>query len=230
MDEFLALEIPEEKFRIVTPGVDTARFIPANKDENLMKKYGLAEKNLILLTVARLDERKGHDMVIRALPALVKKFPQIVYLVVGKGREEARLKQIADENGVSDYVIFCGYVADADLPKFYQLCDIFILLNRQTADDDRLRGDYEGFGIVFLEASSCGKSVVAGNYGGIADAVADGQSGFIIDGANGEIIQQTLERLLGQPELREKLGRFGRQRAVESFDWSLKSREIEQLW
>ncbi|MDD5766280.1 MAG: glycosyltransferase family 4 protein, partial [Candidatus Marinimicrobia bacterium] len=98
------------------------------------------------------------------------------------------------------------------------------------SDDDRLRGDYEGFGIVFLEASSCGKSVVAGNYGGIADAVADGQSGFIIDGANGEIIQQTLERLLRQPELREKLGRFGRQRAVESFDWSLKSREIEQLW
>ncbi|MDD5765504.1 MAG: glycosyltransferase family 4 protein [Candidatus Marinimicrobia bacterium] len=174
MDEFLALGIPEEKFRIVTPGVDTARFIPAKKDENLMKKYGLAEKNLILLTVARLDERKGHDMVIRALPALVKKFPQIVYLVVGKGREEARLKQIADENSVTDYVIFCGYVADADLPKFYQLCDIFILLNRQTSDDDRLRGDYEGFGIVFLEASSCGKSVVAGNYGGIADAVADG--------------------------------------------------------
>jgi len=230
MDEFLALGISEEKFGIVTPGVDTARFIPTQKDKNLMKKYGLTENNLILLTVARLDERKGHDMVIRALPALAKKFPQIVYLIVGKGREEARLKQIAAENGVTDYVIFCGYVADADLPKFYQLSDIFVLLNRQTADDNRLRGDYEGFGIVFLEASSCGKSVVAGNYGGIADAVADGQSGFIIDGTNGEIIQKTLERLLGQSELREKLGRFGRQRAVETFDWTLKSREIEQLW
>jgi len=230
-DEFLALGISPKKFRIVTPGVDTTRFNIGIKYAALLKKYNLAGK-IVLLTVARLDERKGHDMVIRALPALVKKFPQIVYLIVGKGREEARLKQIAAENGVTDYVIFCGYVADADLPKFYQLCDIFILLNRQTADDDRLRGDYEGFGIVFLEASACGKPVVAGNYGGIADAVVDGQSGFILnlrDGTSGEIVQGTLERLISQPELREKLGRFGRQRAVESFDWTLISREISQL-
>ncbi|MFA4907246.1 MAG: glycosyltransferase family 4 protein [archaeon] len=232
MDEFLALGIPEEKFTVVTPGVDTQRFFPETKDLTLLNKLGLTAENLVLLTVARLDERKGHDSVIRALPRLVEKFPQIVYLIVGKGREEAKLRQIAEKYGVTNHVIFCGYVADTELPKYYNLCDLFVLLNRQTAEDDRLRGDYEGFGIVFLEASACGKPVIAGNYGGIADAVADGQSGFIPnlrDGTNDEIVLATFERLLGQSELREKLGQFGRQRAVESFDWTLKSREICKL-
>jgi phosphatidylinositol alpha-1,6-mannosyltransferase len=155
-DEFLALGIPPQKFRIITPGVDTNIFRPMEKEAALVQKYNLSGQT-ILLTVARLDERKGHDVVIRAIGNLSRQYPKVVYLIVGRGREEARLRQLATDQKVADRVIFCGYVTDADLPKYYNLSDIFVLLNRQTSDDPRLRGDYEGFGIVFLEASACGK-------------------------------------------------------------------------
>ncbi|MFH1212930.1 MAG: glycosyltransferase family 4 protein [Candidatus Neomarinimicrobiota bacterium] len=227
-DEFLALGIPPEKFRIVTPGVDTTRFKPAIKDLSLMEKYDLTGKT-VLLTVARLDERKGHDIVIQAVADLARQFPQIVYLIVGRGREEERLRKLSAELNISDRVIFCGYVADNDLPKFYNLSDIFILLNRQTSDDPRLRGDYEGFGIVFLEAAACGKPAIAGNFGGTASAVSDGQSGLIIDGTDQTVVRQTIVTLIENSSLTKQLGQFGLERARRYFDWRIISEEIARF-
>jgi len=227
-NEFVDIGIPEEKFLIVTPGVDTKKFCPTIKDSILIEKHGLKNK-IVLLTVARLDERKGHDNVIIALSKLKNQYPNLVYLIVGKGREEAKLKTLCRQLNIEDQVIFIGYVQDNELPKYYNLCDIFILLNRQTADDERLRGDYEGFGIVFLEASSCGKPVIAGNYGGIADAVENGKSGYIIDGTNISDIIETLDILLQNSYLRTELGNYGLKRVHETFDWKFKSNEILPL-
>lgn len=227
-DEFLALGIPPEKFRIITPGVDTNIFRPMEKDPALVQKHGLSDKT-VLLTVARLDERKGHDIVIRALAEISRQYPEIVYLIVGRGREEERLRKLAVELNVADRVIFCGYVADADLPKYYNLSDIFLLLNRQTSDDPRLRGDYEGFGIVFLEAAACAKPVIAGNFGGVASAVEHEQSGLIIDAIDPVAVRQAIESLLENPALRQQLGQFGLERARRSFDWQIISKEIAQI-
>jgi len=227
-NEFIDIGIPEEKFLIVTPGVDTKKFYPTIKDSVLIEKHGLKDK-IVLLTVARLDERKGHDNVIIALSKLKNQYPNLVYLIVGKGREEAKLKTLCRQLNIEDRVIFTGYVPDNELPKYYNLCDIFILLNRQTADDERLRGDYEGFGIVFLEASACGKPVIAGNYGGIADAVENGKSGYIINGTKINNIIETLNILLQNSYLRTELGNYGLKRVRETFDWKFKSNEILPL-
>jgi len=226
--EFLALGIPPEKFRIITPGVDTTIFRPMEKDPALVQKHGLSDKT-VLLTVARLDERKGHDVVIRALAEISRQYPKIVYLIVGRGREEERLRKLAVELNVADRVIFCGYVADADLPKYYNLCDIFMLLNRQTSDDPRLRGDYEGFGIVFLEAAACAKPVIAGNFGGVASAVEHESSGLIIDATDPIAIRQAVISLLQNPPRRQQFGQFGLERARRSFDWRIISKEIAQI-
>ncbi|MCK4826516.1 glycosyltransferase family 4 protein, partial [bacterium] len=227
-DEFMFLGISPEKFFIATPGVDTQRFFPTEKDPILIKKHKLKDK-IVLLTVARLDERKGHDNVIRALSRLKNQYHNLVYIIIGKGREEAKLKALCQQLKVEDQVIFTGYITENDLPKYYNLCDIFILLNRQTAEYERLRGDYEGFGIVFLEASACGKPVIAGNYGGISDAIENGKSGYIIDGTNLQIITKTLDKLLQNTEIRIELGNYGLERARKTFDWKLKSREILPL-
>lgn len=228
MDEFLALGLSATKFKIITPGVDTAHFYPTPSDRQLLERYALNGKT-ILLTVARLDERKGHDQVIRAVSRLRNDFPNLTYLIVGKGREEKRLRQLATELQIAERVIFTGYVPDADLPRFYNLCDLFILLNRQTRTDPRLQGDYEGFGIVFLEAAACGKAVIAGNFGGIADAVEHGVSGLIINPNDLDEISQTIRRLLQDDAYRQRLGAAGRKRAQKYFDWSIITTKIQQI-
>jgi len=225
MEEFIGIGIPEEKFDIITPGVDTSRFYPTEKKPDLIKQYDLEDK-YILLTVARLDERKGHDFVIRAVADLKNDFPNIVYLIVGKGREEQNLRSLVAEMGVEDQVIFCGYASDEDLPKYYNLSDTFILLNRQSTDNKQLRGDYEGFGIVFLEASACAKPVIAGNFGGIADAIEDGKSGYIIDGTDLKAITNTIRLLIENDAKRDTIGQYGLQRVRNSFDWKTISRKV----
>jgi len=225
MEEFIAIGIPEGKFEIITPGVDTARFYPTKKNPDLIKQYDLKDK-FVLLTVARLDERKGHDFVIRAVADLKNDFPNIVYLIVGKGREEQNLRSLVAEMGVEGQVIFCGYVSDEDLPKYYNLSDTFILLNRQSTDNKQLRGDYEGFGIVFLEASACAKPVIAGNFGGIADAIEAGKSGYIIDGKDLKAITNTIRLLIENGAKRDIIGQYGLQRVRNSFDWKTISRKV----
>ncbi|MCK9559654.1 MAG: glycosyltransferase family 4 protein, partial [Candidatus Marinimicrobia bacterium] len=146
-----------------------------------------------------------------------------------RGREETRLRQLSKDLNVADRVIFCGYVDDLELPKFYNLCDIFILLNRQTSADPRLRGDYEGFGIVFLEASACGKPVIAGNFGGVASAVEHDRSGFITDPTNPITVKSTIVSLIKNQTLMNQLGQYGLQRARKSFDWQIISEEINKI-
>ena len=228
MEEFMALDIPEEKFQIITPGVDTERFQPSTPNFDLVNKYQLQKKK-VLLTVARLDERKGHDKVIEAIARLKKEIPNIVYLIVGKGRELKRLKALVRKYKIKENIRFCGYVPDEDLSKYYNCCDLFILLNRQTSDDEQLAGDYEGFGIVFLEASACGKPVIAGNFGGIRDAVEDDKSGYIIDGNDMTIITTTIKKLLLNDFNKIQLGKYGRERVVEFFAWKKISKELNTI-
>ncbi|MBN2280606.1 MAG: glycosyltransferase family 4 protein [Candidatus Marinimicrobia bacterium] len=223
--EFLQLGIAEKKFRIITPGVDTSRFSPKKRPQSLITKYSLEGKQ-VLLTVARLDERKGHDRVMEAMTKL--DCSHLVYLIVGKGKEKERLKMLAAQKGLEEKIIFCGYVDDKQLPEYYNLCDIFILLNRQTSKDEILAGDYEGFGIVFLEASACGKPVIAGNYGGIADAVEDQKSGFIIDCENPDTVATTVSFLLENEDQRKKMGEYGRLRASQSFTWEKISQNLQK--
>ncbi len=225
MQEFIEAGIPEDKFDVITPGVDTDRFYPAEKDTELANKYNLSDK-FVLLTVARLDERKGHDYVIKAVADLQNKYPNITYIIVGKGREEQRLRNLAKELNVTEKVIFSRYVPDVDLPKFYNLCDLFILLNRQSTENEQLKGDYEGFGIVFLEASACGKPVIAGNFGGIYDAVDNNKSGYIIDGTDINTIIATIESIISDPALRKQIGDYGLERARYYFDWKIISKKV----
>jgi len=226
--EFVNFGIPRHKFKVVTPGVDIDRFKPRPKPAHLIERYKLQSKQ-VLLTVARLDERKGHDKVLESLAALAPQFPDLVYLIVGKGREEKPLRQMAEEYQLTDRVIFCGFVPDDELPAYYNLCDIFILLNRQTHQHQRLTGDYEGFGIVFLEASACAKPVIAGNFGGIRDAIDDGKSGYIIDGTRTSIVTKYLRKLLVSPEQRQKMGQYGRKWAQQYFNWQTISEKIAPL-
>jgi len=218
LHEYERWGVPREKMVTIVPGVDTVFFHPEGKSQYLVEKHRLQNKQIIM-TVGRLDERKGHDMVIRAMTYLIKRFPDVVYMIVGKGREEQRLKNLADNLKLQDRVVFTGFVADESLPDYYNLCDVFVLPNRETESHDQLKGDYEGFGVVFLEASACGKPVIAGKSGGSCEAVVDGITGLMVDPRSDDDIAHAIERILEDKSFAGRLGMAGRNRAEKEFDW-----------
>ncbi len=226
LQEYLRLGIPRDKMVKINPGVDPRVFMPREKPRGLARKYGIDGPTL--LTVGRLDERKGHDTVMRALPRIAEKFPQVKYLIVGKGREERRLRDLAREVGIEDRVLFAGFVPDEELPAHYNLCDVFVLPNRETKDFVQLRGDYEGFGIVFLEAGACAKPVVGGRSGGVMEAVVDGVTGFLVDPMSAAEVAEAVIRLVEDRELARRLGQEGRRRA-QQFDWRKLSAKVQEI-
>ena len=218
--QLLKNDIPLSKITIVTPGVDTARFKPNLNAERILNRHNLGGKR-ILLTLSRLDVNKGIDKMIRLMPALSKKYKDILYLIVGKGPEEKHLKKLAAEHS-SGNILFAGEVLEEELPLYYACCDVFILLTHEVPR----KGYVEGFGIVFIEASACGKPVIAGRAGGSPDAVADKISGFLVDSHNQEEVLFCVERLLEDDNLRMRLGADGRKRVEEEFTWDRKHKQL----
>ena len=226
--EFERWGIRREKIVKIVPGVDTTLFCPQKKPPYLVEKYGLRGKQVVL-TVGRLDERKGHDMVMRAVRLLTERLPQLTYVIVGNGREEQRLKDLAKDLGINERIIFAGFVTDEALPDYYRLCDVFALPNRETEDNEQMRGDYEGFGIVFLEAGACGKPVIAGKSGGSGEAVVDGVTGLLVDPKSDRKIAHAIERILTDDAFAGQLGTNGRRRTEKEFDWQYAAEIMERI-
>ena len=225
-EEYRAFGVPGPKIRRVYPGVDPDTFCPVPPDRGWIERLQLSGKK-VLLTVARLDQRKGHDMVLRALKRL-QNTHDVVYLIGGKGREEPRLRSLADELGLRGRVHFLGFVPNADLPVLYNLCDAFVMPNRVTRGT-ALAGDIEGFGITFVEAGACEKPVVAGRSGGALEAVLDGETGLVVDPHSPEEIAGAINRLFSNPEYASRLGRQARQRIEREFDWRILARLVEEI-
>ena len=198
------------RISLIPNGVDLARFTPRPRRADLVARYGL-EGRQVLLTVGRLCARKGMDRVIEALPGLLARFPDLVYLVVGEGALRTDLERLAASLGVADAVVLAGVVAADELADHYALADAFIMANRTLPD-----GDTEGFGLVFLEANACGIPVIAGSAGGSTDAVADGVNGIAIDGDSVAAITSAVGRVLAEPLLRAQLREDGLRVASQS--------------
>jgi phosphatidylinositol alpha-1,6-mannosyltransferase len=215
--------LPEERVRLLHPGVDTRRFVPARRDEAVRRQLGWSNRP-VLLTVGRLQKRKGHDMLIRALPAVRRSVPGVLYALVGDGEERANLERLAGEHGVLEQVQFLGAVDDATLINCYQQCDLFVLPNRQEGDD------IEGFGMVLLEAQACGRPVVAGDSGGTAETMRVPETGRIVPCDGPDELARLLPELLGQPDELGRMGAAGRRWVVEQFDWDALTRQAQQLF
>ena len=164
---------------VIVPPAVRDRFRPGNGSA-LRHRLGLAAAR-VLLTVARVEGHKGCDTVLRALPRVLRRVPDIRYLVAGEGQDLPRLRALADRLGVTRAVVFAGPVPDRDLPDYYNACDLFVMPSRR-----------EGFGIVFVEALACGKPVVAGNAGGSGDAVLQGGLGRLVEPDDADQVAQAI--------------------------------------
>jgi phosphatidyl-myo-inositol dimannoside synthase len=166
-----------------------------------------------ILTVARLEPRKGIDKVLRALPALAAKHPKLRYDIIGKGDDRARLDKLVAELGVSKLVHFHGYVSDAEKADLLTRADVFVLANR------REHRSVEGFGSSFMEAAAYGVPEIAGSDGGTSDAVVDGTTGLVVDGESDAAVRDALMRMLDDPDRRREMGRAAHERYWREFAW-----------
>lgn len=203
---------------VVAPGVDTDRFRVLDDDARraARERFGIPIDAELIVGVSRLVPRKGFDTAIRAVALLKNSRPDLVLAIAGGGRDEGRLRQLAEQ--VKAPVTFLGRVSNDDLPRLYGCADVYTMLCR-----NRWAGlEQEGFGIVFLEAAACGVPQVAGDSGGAAEAVEDGVSGLVVRTPDDpRVVAAAIERLLDDPAERARMGVAGRERAVREFSYDV---------
>jgi len=206
-------------------GVDTTVFAPDPQARARVRaELGLGDRPVVIC-VSRLVARKGQDMLVRALPGILRKVPQAVLLLVGDGPDRDALGRLAAHLGVADSVVLVGGVPWAQLPAHYAAGDVFAMPCRT-----RGKGlDVEGLGIVFLEASAMGLPVVAGDSGGAPEAVLSGKTGVIVAGRDVPEISKAVVDLLSHPERSAAWGRAGRAWVAERWNWQRSADRLAQL-
>ena len=217
------LNISEDRIKVLPNGVDLKRFHKINDFQDIQKRWQLDGKKIVL-TLARIVERKGHDIVIKAMPKVISKVPGAIYMIAGNGSNKiiTDLHRLIHQLKLEDHVIFIGYVNDEDLIKYYNLCDVYIMVSRVLEDE----GDIEGFGISYLEANACEKPVIGGNSGGIPDAIVDGKTGFLVNPYDENEVADTIIMLLTNPDLAQEIGKTGFHRIKQELTWQ---RIVEKL-
>lgn len=205
----ISLGVEQSRITVLFNGVNTKHFKPAANSKS-------SDREQKLLTVARLDLNKGHDHVLNALAILKKQGLTPHYTIAGQGPEETMLQNMVQDLGLENQVMFTGFVPQEQLPSLYASCDIFIMASREIPGRLDL---VEGFGISFLEASASGLPVIAGDSGGISDAVKNGKTGLLVNPDAPEEIAFAIKRLLTDSNLAKRLGSEGRRWAEMQMSW-----------
>ncbi|MDQ3573718.1 MAG: glycosyltransferase family 4 protein [Actinomycetota bacterium] len=210
---------------LVPPGVDPERFRPLSPKQRDKARVdlGLDPDGCVVVSVSRLVPRKGMDALIGAAAHLAPAHPDVTVAIAGSGRDRARLERMVTR--LEAPVRLLGAVPDDQLPALYGCGDVFAMVCRE-----RWGGlDQEGFGIVFLEAAACGVVQVAGASGGAGDAVVDGETGLMVaEPGKPERVAAALDRLLGDPALRRRMGESARQRAETEFSYDVLAPRLER--
>ena len=211
------------KIKILPCAVNGDYFTPGAKPIHLLERYGLTGTK-VLMSVTRLwsgDIYKGVDVTIRALSQIAEVFPEVKYLVIGRGDDRPRLAQLAKDLGVEDKVVFAGFVPTEELVEHYRLADAYIMPSQ------------EGFGIVYLEAMACGVPVLSGDADGSADPLQDGKLGWRVPHRNPdavaaaciEILKGNDQRCNGEWLRTEALNAFG----IEAFQQRLQQQFLSSI-
>ena len=205
---------------VMYPGADVEAFRPELPFEDLKERHGIDGRPTVVC-VSRLVARKGQDVLIRAMPQIVRRVPDAALLIVGDGPDRRRLEALAREAPVGS-VVLAGQASETELPRYYRAGDVFAMPCRTR------RGglEVEGWGNVFIEAAACGRPVVVGDSGGARESLVPGETGLLVDGSSVSEVGEAVAGLLEDPVKAEAMGRAGRERVERAFTWS---RAVEQL-
>ncbi|KKU11957.1 MAG: Glycosyl transferase group 1 [Parcubacteria group bacterium GW2011_GWC2_45_7] len=237
--ERFKIQNPKSKIIVVYPCPLLAPNISSQDVESLRQKLGLAGKQIVL-TLGRVVERKGHDLVIKALPEILKHFPNIVYVIAGTGPNLIKLNKLVEDLKISSAVRFVGPISDEERGVYYNLCDIFVMPSRQIGPvrgprlwrgnrprrlaSNGIGPDVEGFGLAFLEAAQYGKPSLGGKSGGVPEAILDSQTGILVDPQDSSAFSRAVVQLLRDNILRDELGKNAKAR--DEFTWDKQVQKI----
>lgn len=203
--------VPAERIRLANPGVDERWFdTPPRVGTRCRSLLNPWPAGAILLSVGRLVPHKGHRTVLQALPALLERRPDLIWVLVGRGPEEDALRREARHLGVDGSVIFLQGLSDEELGSLYRLADIFVQPNGEVD------GAIEGYGMVFLEAGAAYLPVIGGDSGGVPEVVEHGVNGYLVPPFDPKELAAAVEMMLADPELMLRMGRLGRERAEDA--------------
>ncbi|MCL4517912.1 MAG: glycosyltransferase family 4 protein [Thaumarchaeota archaeon] len=207
------------KVRVIRNGVDTNRFNPSVSGDRVRERYHLSGKKVVLFVGALTTWHayKGVDVLLKAFALVSKKTSDSVLLVVGGGNMLGYYEKMASDLGVSDRVVFAGRVDE--LPEYYAACDVCVLPSKDSS---------EGFGLVLLEAMSCGKAVIGSRAGGIVDVVTE-ESGLLVPPNDVSELSRAILSLLLDDELRSAFGRAGLSLAMDN-DWGKVADKVERVY
>ncbi|MFA6304866.1 MAG: glycosyltransferase family 4 protein [Patescibacteria group bacterium] len=209
------------KFKIMPNGVDINNFRPLPADQTLADKYGLGGKKVILF-VGGLDSAhyfKGVNYLIKALEILNRE--DVKLIIVGDGDLRPIYEDLAESYGLSEKIIFTGYISDSALSGHYHLADIFVLPSIDQS---------EAFGMVLLEAMACAKPVVAANLPGVRKVVGINESGRLFKPKDvGQLVTQ-LKFFLDNPAQAIEYGARGRKRVEETYSWQIITRDLLDIY
>lgn len=212
-DTLLEMGIDSARITIIYPGVDVSVFRPGLDTTGLRESLGIPSDVKLVFSVGRLSRRKGFDQMIRAVAQLNGEGVPVRYVIAGIGEDVDYLDALVVENDLHGIVHRIGAVSDADLPRWMNACDVFVMPNRE------INGDNEGFGMVFIEAAACGKPSLAGVDGGTGSAVLHEATGIRVDGNEVEKVVNGLRVLLTDPHMANRLGQAGLNRVQTNFAW-----------
>ncbi len=205
--------------RVIYNGIDPEVFRPLPPDLRLKKKMGIPEESRVIVFAGRLIGLKGVHILLRAMTRLDRKVPWRL-LIIGDGSARADLDHLGQELGIREQILFPGYIANQDLPRFYSFADLAVFPS--LAD--------ETFGMGICEAMACGRAVLSTRVGGIPELVTDGETGVLVKPRNWEELGDRMDRLLSDPNLCSHLGRKALDRARSCFTWGKVTDRLQGIY
>ncbi len=206
------------KRKLIRLGCNEKKIIVHHMGINLEKfkfseRKKQSEKNIRILTVGRLVEKKGHKYAIQAIAKIIKKYKNIEYIIAGDGPFRCKLEDLILKLGIKSYIKFLGAVEQNKVLKLYQQAHIFILSSITASN-----GDQEGIPVVLMEAQATGLPIISTYHTGIPEVVVDGKSGFLVPEKDVDVLAEKLEYLIEHPEICPDIGRYGRKFVEEHYD------------
>jgi phosphatidylinositol alpha-1,6-mannosyltransferase len=209
----------------LSPGVDVQRFACGSAGPGFRRSVGIPADRPVVLAAARLVMRKGHDTLVRAWPAVLRRRRDATLLIVGDGPQEESLRRLVNSLGLERSVVFHPGVPLDAMPAVYAAADVFALPCRT-----RRHGlEVEALGIVFLEAAAAGLPVVVGASGGAPETVVDGETGYVVQPSDADALAERIGRLLNDRMLACAMGAAGRARVATHWSQAESVRKLTQL-
>ena len=212
-------KVKNEKISVIYNGVDVSRFRTDHNASALKEKYDL-ENFLNVLYLGRMDPYKGVPLLLKILPLILEKLPNVKFIIAGKMRfDTIRSKELVLSKKIRKSLIFTGYLSNEEVPLLYSLCDVFCYPSM-----------WEGFGLTLAEAQASGKSVVAFNHCAIPEIVKNNDTGILVNPGDYQAMANAIIKLLKDKDLRVKMGKKGRKRVERLFTWDSCAEKTHDLY